>query len=113
MEKRADGPGTRLYIMTLGVLVPYRRLGIGTFSIFLTIARQYLKLVLGTKLLNWVFDYAKRKPEIDEIYLHVQINNEAALNFYKKFGFEVAETIQGYYKKIEPSDCYLLTKSLK
>jgi len=63
----------------------------------------------GTKLLNHVLDLCS-KQNISEIYLHVQTNNEDALNFYKKFGFEITDTIQNYYTNITPPDCYLLTK---
>jgi ribosomal protein S18 acetylase RimI-like enzyme len=81
----------KVYIMTLGVLKPYRRFG------------------LGSKLLEGVIDHVKQEKKITHIYLHVQINNEAAINFYtKKFNFVVAETIENYYKKIEPHQCYLL-----
>ncbi|RWS30632.1 N-acetyltransferase-like protein [Leptotrombidium deliense] len=87
----------RLYIMTLGCLAPYRRLGI------------------GTKMLLHVLDYAKNHDhsrKFDAIFLHVQINNESAINFYKKFGFEIVETKQNYYKRIEPADAHVLQKSL-
>ncbi|KAL5997469.1 hypothetical protein ACLOJK_008399 [Asimina triloba] len=47
---------------------------------------------------------------ISEIYLHVQTNNEDVINFYKKFGFEITDTIQNYYTNIFPPDCYVLTK---
>ncbi|KAI3990856.1 hypothetical protein MKX01_006359 [Papaver californicum] len=81
----------RVYIMTLGVLAPYRGIGI------------------GTKLLNHVIDLSS-KQNVAEVYLHVQTNNDDALNFYKKFGFEVTETIKNYYMNITPPDCYVLTK---
>lgn len=55
----------------------------------------------------------KEKPEIEAVYLHVQTNNEAAIAFYNKFGFEIADTIKDYYKRIEPPDCYVLQKKLK
>jgi len=87
--------GTRAYIMTLGVLAPYRQLGI------------------GTALLQHILDTVPRKfPSVEEIYLHVQTSNEAALVFYSKFGFSVTETIKDYYKRIEPPDCYVLTKKV-
>lgn len=44
---------------------------------------------------------------------HVQINNEGAIEFYKKFGFEIVETKEHYYKRIEPADAHVLQKSLK
>jgi ribosomal protein S18 acetylase RimI-like enzyme len=42
---------------------------------------------------------------------HVQVNNETAISFYKKFGFEIVEKKEQYYKRIEPSDAYVLKKS--
>ncbi|KAK1429594.1 hypothetical protein QVD17_11808 [Tagetes erecta] len=91
LEKKEDG-AVRVYIMTLGVLAPYRGLGI------------------GTKLLNHVLDLSSKQANIAEIYLHVQTNNEDAIKFYKKFGFEITETIKNYYTNITPPDCYVVTK---
>ena len=44
---------------------------------------------------------------------HVQVNNETALSFYKKFGFEIISTATEYYRRLEPSDAYLLEHSFK
>ena len=38
----------------------------------------------------------------------MQEGNEAGLAFYKKFGFEIIETIPDYYTDIEPKGCYIL-----
>ena len=43
----------------------------------------------------------------------LQINNEEAIKFYSRFGFKVAETIQGYYKRLDPPDAVLLRKQLQ
>jgi len=80
--------------MTLGVLGPYRKLGI------------------GSALLNFVLKLCKERPTIGAVYLHVQTSNEEAIQFYKKFGFEIVETIENYYKRIEPPHCYVLQKNL-
>ncbi|KAK4375242.1 hypothetical protein RND71_005919 [Anisodus tanguticus] len=90
LEKK-EGGVVRVYIMTLGVLAPYR--GLGT----------------GTKLLNHVLDLCANQ-NVSEIYLHVHTINEEAINFYKKFGFEVTDKIQNYYTNITPPDCFVLTK---
>lgn len=42
----------------------------------------------------------------------MQVGNETALNFYKRYGFEVAETLKDYYHDIQPADCLLLKKQL-
>jgi len=85
----------RMYIMTLGTLAPYRRFG------------------LGTMMLEHVFALCAKDPAIDSVFLHVQVNNETALDFYQRFGFQVAETQSNYYKRIEPADAYVLEKHLK
>lgn len=43
----------------------------------------------------------------------MQVNNEGAIDFYKKFGFEVVETKEHYYKRIEPADAHVLQKTLR
>lgn len=44
---------------------------------------------------------------------HVQVNNSSAIEFYKQFDFEIVETKEHYYKRIEPADAYVLQKNLK
>jgi len=89
----AEGKG-KLYIMTLGVLPPYRGQGI------------------GRRLLNHTLAEARKQDKASEVYLHVQTNNDDAVNFYKKHDFEITETITGYYRKIDPPDCYVLSFKL-
>lgn len=82
----------QLYIMTLGCLAAYRRLGIGSV------------------LLDFVFQLCRQRREVESICLHVQISNDEALDFYRKFGFEVTETKEKYYKRIDPPDAYVLKR---
>ena len=51
-------------------------------------------------------------PEVTEAYLHVQTNNDEAIEFYKRFGFEVGEVIHNYYSRIDPPDAVILKKKL-
>jgi ribosomal protein S18 acetylase RimI-like enzyme len=89
----AEGKG-KLYIMTLGVLSPYRGQGVGRRLLMHTLAE------------------ARKQNQASEVYLHVQTNNDDAVNFYKKHDFEITETIKGYYRKIDPPDCYVLSFKL-
>lgn len=49
------------------------------------------------------------------VYLcrHVQVNNQCAIEFYQKFGFEIVETRDQYYKRIEPAGAHVLEKNLR
>mmetsp|Transcript_19656 Transcript_19656/g.27100 ORF Transcript_19656/g.27100 Transcript_19656/m.27100 type:complete len:183 (+) Transcript_19656:36-584(+) len=85
----------KLYIMTLGVLAAYRNHGIGS--------------ILLEFVLNKI---CKERPHIKQVYLHVQVSNDVAIEFYKKFGFEVGKKIENYYRRIEPADCFLVQKDL-
>mmetsp|Transcript_37176 Transcript_37176/g.72524 ORF Transcript_37176/g.72524 Transcript_37176/m.72524 type:complete len:195 (-) Transcript_37176:7-591(-) len=89
----AAAGGTRLYIMTIGVLAPYRSCGV------------------GTEMLEQTLDDAEKDASVSEAYLHVQTSNTDAMAFYKRFGFEVTSTIKNYYKRIDPPDCHVLTKT--
>ncbi|ORX50877.1 acyl-CoA N-acyltransferase [Hesseltinella vesiculosa] len=95
LESDEDSDKKKLYIMTLGVLSPYRRLGLG---------KELLEHILK--------EVGNKEHDISKVYLHVQINNDAAVEFYKKHGFQVTQTQQDYYKNVEPRDAYVLEKVL-
>ena len=69
----------------------------------------------ASQLINHVLKEAAegKNKGIKEVYLHVQITNDAARKFYKEtFGFEEGEVIPNYYKHIEPADAYVLRKTI-
>ena len=45
-----------------------------------------------------------------QAFLEVRVTNDAAISLYKKLGFEVTRTINGYYSDGE--DAYVMTKRL-
>ena len=95
IEVDVEAETEKLYIMTLVTLASYRRRGV------------------GRALLESVLKYAKEElTMVKSVYLHVQTSNDAAIKFYESFGFKVQETIKGYYKRIDPPDCYVLVKTL-
>ena len=54
-----EGQNFKLYVMTIGVLAPYRRLGI------------------GARLLEQTLEACSKEPNCEEVYLHVQVGNDA------------------------------------
>lgn len=89
-----DSAMKKIYIMTLGCLAPYRRLGVGKV------------------MLEHVLSIARRESNIESVYLHVQVNNDDALAFYRQNGFEVVQRAENYYKRIEPTDAYVVERKL-
>ena len=72
--------------------------------------KPYRSRKLGSKSLELILAAAeaRTKPEVDKIYLHVQVSNEQAKNFYTSHGFEQVGIQQDYYKKIVPHDAWVL-----
>jgi ribosomal protein S18 acetylase RimI-like enzyme len=93
LEKAPGGP--KLYIITLGVLAPYRGMGVGSRLLEKSLA------VVAASL-----------PEVTEAYLHVQTSNEEAAAFYARFGFEKGEVVENYYRRIDPPHAQVLRKVL-
>jgi len=90
------GDQTLLYLMTMGILAPYRSRKLGSES---------LELVLRAAT-------SHNQPKIDKIYLHVQISNSDAKKFYERHGFQEAGIHKDYYKKIAPHDAWILEKAV-
>ncbi|KAF8200690.1 acyl-CoA N-acyltransferase [Pholiota molesta] len=84
-----------LYLMTMGILAPYRSRTLGS---------QSLELVLAAAATHI-------KPKIDKIYLHVQVSNDDAKRFYERHGFSEVKIHKDYYKKIAPHDAWVLEKT--
>ncbi|XMB87124.1 GNAT family protein [Mycoplasmatota bacterium WC44] len=57
------------------------------------ILKEYCGIGIGYKLMSKQIDYAKSFG-ISKINLEVRINNETAINLYKKCGFEIEGTIR-------------------
>ena len=67
----------------------------------------------GRRLLEYVLNtLVPQFPNLSDIYLHVQINNDDAVAFYERFGFSKAGTIENYYKRITPSSCFIVSKPI-
>ncbi|KAJ2786737.1 hypothetical protein GGI15_001266 [Coemansia interrupta] len=96
LDYRSPVPDSfEFYMMTLGVLAPYRRLGIGRL------------------LLRNAIECAAQDRNVRRLVLHVQIDNDDALRFYHKNGFTTLRLVERYYKNIEPPHAYLLEYRLR
>ena len=68
-----------VYVMTLGVIDEMRSKG------------------LAKRLLNKIVEFTIAEQSIRMIGLHVVDYNKRALNFYKKNGFELLESLNDHY----------------
>nr|ADD38723.1 N-acetyltransferase NAT13 [Lepeophtheirus salmonis] len=75
----------RVHLLNLGILVHYRRKGI------------------GSELLNLI-------PKKKVMSLYVQSSNQDAIEFYSKKGFKKVRLEKMYYKRLECPDAYFLEK---
>jgi N-alpha-acetyltransferase 50 len=93
LENAPGGPV--LYIVTLGVLAPYRGGGLGSALLCraLSIVRSEL-------------------PEVVAAALHVHVANEEAVRFYERHGFRQAEVVENYYRRLDPPHAVLLRLEL-
>ena len=65
----------------------------------------------GTRLLE-SFERISKQKKLSYLNLHVQVINSAAINLYKKFGFDVVDVIYDYYYYIKENEAYLMQKRL-
>ncbi|CAD5212576.1 unnamed protein product [Bursaphelenchus okinawaensis] len=94
-EKHGNLPENSVYLEFVGVKVMNRSEGI------------------ATSMMKDCLEYLESLKKYDYIVLHVQKNNEDAINLYKKFNFEVLDTIPRYYPRFACEDAYLMTRKLQ
>ena len=94
-EDTLEDGSKAVYIMTITVLKPYRRYGI------------------GSQLLAQAIEDCAKSKKINKLTLHVQKGNDQAMEFYKKHGFTIKEELKDYYTDLEPADCFVLEKLLE
>lgn len=86
----------RCHILSFGVTEAYRKQG------------------FGTMLINSMKEYIGNLAKIISLYVHIE--NEHAINFYKKNLFEITKTVENYYSiKIGnylSHNAYFMTKNV-
>jgi ribosomal protein S18 acetylase RimI-like enzyme len=93
----------RVYIMTIGVLAPYRSMGI------------------GGELMEYLFDVLRGSSgprwNVGRVILHVHVGNDRAVCFYEKLGFIRKKLERDYYRRNrgvpDPPDAWKLEKTLQ
>jgi len=63
---------------------------------------------IGSALLVEGMKRMRENHRVDSVYLEVRVSNIRAINFYRKFGFEIRNVIPAYYRDGE--DAYLMEK---
>lgn len=76
----------------------------------IAIDHNYRKKGLGSLMIEKIIDISMDRF-VKTINLEVDINNEKAVNLYKKFGFKQVGYIKDYYKNPK-SDAYIMEKNL-
>lgn len=71
---------------------------------YIVVDEEYKRLGIGSKLLKYI-----ENSGIKNITLEVRENNDVAINFYKKNGYEIVATRKNYYKD---ENGYLMMKNL-
>lgn len=69
---------------------------------------NYRQRKIATNLIDYLFSEINDTVEV--VTLEVAVDNEKAINLYKKFGFEIINTRKKYYNGI---DGYLMGRRLK
>ncbi|ELA41057.1 uncharacterized protein VICG_01939, partial [Vittaforma corneae ATCC 50505] len=81
-----------VYVFTFGLLQRFRGIG------------------LGEKIWTKVEDIFKTTFQCCRILLHTQTSNLKAVDFYKKHGFIIKETVSEYYEGLPCNAAYLFEK---
>ncbi|TQV93423.1 Acyl-CoA N-acyltransferase [Cordyceps javanica] len=85
-----------LYIRSLGVLAPYRALG------------------LASAALDDVIAHSSSAFSLHSVTAHVWTENEQGLAWYRRRGFEaVGAPIQGYYRRLRPDSAILVSRPVR
>jgi [ribosomal protein S18]-alanine N-acetyltransferase len=79
------------HVVSIAILPQFRRRGLA-------------KAIINKAIEGMTYYKAKQG------FLEVRVTNEAAITLYKKLGFEVTRTINGYYSDGE--DAYVMTKKI-
>lgn len=75
---------------------------------YIGVKEEYRNKLIATKLMEYTIQFAKNNS-VENISLEVRVDNENAINLYKKFGFSEVSIRKNYYKNV---DAYLMVKEV-
>lgn len=78
--------------------------------ISIAVLPEHRKKGLGRALIEKALEGMAKFYNAKSCYLEVRVSNDAAINLYKKIGFEVQRTIRGYYADGE--NAYIMSKKI-
>ena len=64
----------------------------------ISILKGFRKMSIGTAMMNYIMKWTEQQQGLEKIYLTVFSTNDAAINLYHKFGFEIEGTSKKQYK---------------
>lgn len=96
----------RLQEKVIGYVVFYLNFGEGHI-LNIAVGIEQRRRGVGRMLLNFALEFIETNAA-DVVFLEVSVNNSAALDLYKQFGFEVYGQRRRYYS--DGSDAYVLRK---
>lgn len=86
----------QIYVQALGILAPYRGLGLAT-GLLMAVAAEGVSTY----------------PRVRSIYAHVWESNEDALAWYAKLDFRRIMLQPQYYRRLKPSGAWIVRKELE
>ncbi len=64
----------------------------------ISILKEFRKIGIGTAMMKYIMEWARRQKGLEKVSLTVFSTNEAAINLYRTFGFQIEGMSKRQYK---------------
>lgn len=92
----------------IGYIIAYNRRGFLDFD-SIAVGKNYRGMGLGNRLMNFVLESFKTRG-FKKAFLEVMTTDKKVISFYEKIGFQIRETLEGFYK--DGANAYRMEKSI-